>query len=237
MGKVSLLKMATDGVWEACLERERQGKISIARFNEGMHMNYLGIGARGDASGRTEPHQEDSQLGNMRDNGGYAAGDDELCQGVDKEGDMPDRTGSFLISPSTYSAELLVTDDDQSPLITMTAIRDVGRFVAAALNLKEWQHDMNIKGDTQRLDQILAMLEATRSSKYKVVKLSSQQIQDQINALCMPQEMMKGLWLELKLMLTRNADGEGFLRGNVNTMCPEIEATRIQEYIEWAWEY
>lgn len=80
--KVRLPEMATEYVWEACLERERQGKLSVARFNEGMHMDYLGIGAREVIAGSDEAQQ----LADMRENGGYASGDDELCQGVDKEG-------------------------------------------------------------------------------------------------------------------------------------------------------
>lgn len=44
----------------------------------------------------------------------------------------------------------------------MTTIRDVGRFVAAALDLEEWEHDMNIEGDTLHLGHVLTMFDAAR---------------------------------------------------------------------------
>lgn len=229
--KVGLLKTNVQGVWDACLRSEHHGNIKVARFNHGMHMNYTGIGAR-DAMPDQDQHK---LLESMQRNGGYAEGDDIVYHGVDKDGDMADQSGAFLISPSSCTAEMPMTEHGGYPSLTMTTIRDVGRFVAAALDLEEWQHDMNIAGDKLPLDEILRIVETVKKRKFDVKKLSARQLQDEISGLQMPQDMMKGMWLELKLMVTRNAKDEGILDGVVNRMCAQVQPTMIQEYIEQAW--
>lgn len=229
--KVDLLKMNVQGVWDACLRSEHQGEIKVARFNHGMHMNYTGIGAW-DAMSVQDQHK---LLESMKRNGGYVQGDDVVCHGVDKDGDMADQSGAFLVSPSSCIAEIPMTEPGEYPSLTMTTIRDVGRFVAAALDLEQWQHDMNNAGDTLPLDEILCIIETVKNRKFDVKNLSGRQLQDEISGLQMPQDMMKGMWLELKLMITRNAKDEGVLDGVVNRMCAQIQPTRIRDYIDNIW--
>lgn len=228
--KVRILKMKMNGLWEACLQRERQDQITVARFNHGIHMNYIGVGRRESVG----PMDEQKLLEEMRENGGYAEGDDAICQGVEKDGDMADGSGAFLISPSTCTAELPLTEEGEYPLVTMTTIRDEGRFVAAALGLGTWQHDMNVVGDTLPLDQILQLVESATKRNFNMKHLHAEQLSEEIASLQMPQDIMKIMWLELKLMMTRNASDEGYLTPVVNELCPQIKPTSICDYVELA---
>ena len=163
--EVELLKLMEPR--HAASRRAEGTGTRVSSFNTGMHMNYLGIGAR-----QVEDLSEEEQLQRLIDGGGYASSDDEITQGCDKAGDMPDGLGGFLVSPATATAELPMTDDGEYPRMTMTMIRDVGRFVAAALDLPQWSQEMNMAGDTLPLDQIVALAEAATERTFSVRKIS-----------------------------------------------------------------
>lgn len=61
---------------------------------------------------------------------------DEAYAGVDREGDIPGGSGSFLISMKNGLVEMPVKDDGTSPKVTLTEIGNIGRFVAVGLELE-----------------------------------------------------------------------------------------------------
>jgi len=202
---VDLLAAAKAPVWEAC---EKSG-IEWSRFNVGSFMNYLGIGC-----GQNE---------------------DEACAGVDREGDMPDGSGSFLVSMVSNSVELLVKDDGAVPRVTMTEIGDVGRFVARALELEDWERDMDIVGDTVRLDEVVEIAERVTGKRFDVNRLGRREMEKQLETLVDESDMLKRMWVQLKIMMLGDEVGCGVLNPVANKLCPGVRAVSIEGYLTKYW--
>jgi hypothetical protein len=205
--QVTWLKEAKTPVWVAC---EKSG-IEWARFNIGSFMNYLGIGC--------------SKL---------AAEEDEACAGIDREGDIPDGSGSFLISLASGTAELLKKDDGTCPRITLTEMNNIGEFVAASLDLEKWERDMNIVGSTIRLDKLLIIAEIATKKKFKTVDLTKEDLETQVQALD-ETDFMKRLWIDLKLMVLDDESGKGYLEPVVKRLCPDVKAVDVETYLAKYW--
>lgn len=205
---VDLLAAAKVPVWEAC---EKSG-IEWSRFNVASFMNYLGIGC-----GQNE---------------------DEACAGVDREGDMPDGSGSFLVSMVSNSVELLVKDDGAVPRVTMTEIGDVGRFVARALELEDWERDMDIVGDTVRLDEVVEIAERVTGKRFDVNRLGRREMEKQLETLVDESDMLKRMWVQLKIMMLGDevgCFGCGVLNPVANKLCPGVRAVSIEGYLTKYW--
>lgn len=227
--RMELLNATMEGVWEACLDRERQGFIRVAQFNHGLHMNHLGVGAKPVLDG-----SDVKKLQLYTKGKGWAEGDDAVSQGVDKTADMPDGSGCFLWSPAAALAELLVKDDGRYPMLTMTLISDVGRFVGAVLDAG-WKHNMTIAGETICVDKVSRLVEAAIGRKLDTTTLTAEQLREERANLKMPEQSIKGLWVDLKLLILREKEDEIVLHGSVNKLCPHIKPTRLEEYLKQSW--
>lgn len=205
--KVDLLAAAKQPVWESC---DRSG-IEWTRFNVGSFMNYLGIGCGGNEDG--------------------------ACAGVDREGDMPDGSGSFLISMVSNTAELLIKNDGKAPRITMTEIGDVGKFVARALGLEKWEKDMDIVGETVRLDEVVGIAQRVTGKRFDVQQLGRKDLEKQLEILVSEKDMLKRMWVQLKMIMLDDEVGCGVLEPVVNQMCPGVKAFSVEEYMTkyWGW--
>ena len=95
-------------------------------------MNYLAIG---------------------KDFGGDAERKSDATQNLD---DM-----SIIWDIANKAVEMPVKDNGKAPRITLTDIRDIGRFVAAACELSEgrWQTSMEMAGDTIDADEVTRIIE------------------------------------------------------------------------------
>jgi hypothetical protein len=132
--------------------------------------------------------------------------------------------------------------------ITTTSIRDVGRFVAAALDLesRQWEGCMGIKGVDVTFQEIKDMLRNT----------AAPQIEDGIVTREMCEEKGKNFEMELSNGFSLNAflgrmvaqmvaascdgkEGEGIVEGKVNRLLAErgldVEARDIGEYLKEVW--
>lgn len=205
--KVTMLNMAKPPVWEAC----ERSNIQWARFNVGMFMNYLGIGC-----------SDDKEV------------EEKACAGVDREGDMPDGSGAFLISLSSATAEIPMREDGGYPGMTFTEIDNVGEFVAAALELESWETDMNIVGSNIRFDELLELCEEVRGKKFVVTPLAKSGLEKEISSLESPLSL-KQLWLELKLQTATDIFGEVIFEPVVNSLCPQVKAVDVETYLRKYW--
>lgn len=231
---ITVMRMGTEGVWEACEKAQRETGMQCARFNCGGFMNYFGIGAHPPA--RQQQQLTDEELvEQLRQGGGYAAGEDAGEQGVDRDGDMADGSGCYLLNPRGLCAEVPLSPSGGYPRFTTTTLRDVGKFVAAALELKTWEGEMNIVGDTVRLDEMIRVTEALLGKKLAVETISPAELDKQIGQLRMPDDFMKLLWLELKREHAKDEVGNGVLDGNVNRMCPHVKPVSFKEYMHAQW--
>ncbi|PKX92407.1 NmrA-like family protein [Aspergillus novofumigatus IBT 16806] len=226
---VSATKGAVEGVWEECMRF--QDKIECTRFNHGSYMNYLGHGIFPNPE---PPLPEDKQLIRLQEGGGYAKGEDEACQGLHRQGDMKDGSGAFLISLKNGIAELPQTDDGKWPRITLTTMRDVGRFVAYSLELPRWEPSMTMVGETLTMGELLTHAEAVAKRKLDVTVVNSKSLERKLKSVS-SDDFMAWLWVELKLAYCRDRLDEGYLEPVVNRLCPEVKPTSVKEYLQSHW--
>lgn len=144
-------------------------------------MNYLGHGIYPFPS--ESESDEATALVQLKKGGGYILGEDEACQGLQRQGPLTDQSGAFLIELKNGIAELPIKDDGQWPRITMTSMRDVGRFVAASLNVPKWEENMSMAGDTLTMGELLAHAEAVTGKKFKVVILKREDLEKRLAGL------------------------------------------------------
>lgn len=226
---VSTLKWTSEGVWDECLKKKDQ--IECGRFNTGSFMNYIGLGMFPTPSKMTQQ----MELQQMASNGGYASGEDEVCQGLLRQGDLNDKSGAFLIGLKNAIAELPQKDDGTWPRITMTSLRDIGRFFVASLALPVWEEDMSMVGETLTMGELLAHAEAVTGKKFNVDVVSRADLEKSMRLLA-PDDFMGKLWAEFKLAYIRDLEDEVVLKPVLNGLCPEIEPMGVRRYMEMFWD-
>lgn len=186
---------------------EKSG-MEWSRFNVGVFMNYLGIGSSDD--------------------------DEEATAGVDRSGDMPSKDGTILVSLGSAMAEIPLTEDGQIPRVHLSEMNNIGEFVAAALELDKWERDMNIVGSIIRLDGLLRIAEDVTGKKFEVTKLPKEELVREISTFG-PDDFVKQLWVEYKLLLTADKIGDSLLEPVVNTLCPRVKALDVETYLRKYW--
>lgn len=217
-----------EGVWDECLKNKNE--IECAKFNQGAYMNYIGHGIYSTPS----KVADDAALELMSAGHGYMPGEDEACQGLLRQGDLADGSGGFLIGLRNGIAELPVKDDGSWPRITMTTMRDVGRFFVASLELPKWEEYMSMVGETLTMGELLAHAEAVTGKKFLVNRLTRAYLEKRLSELA-PDDYMAQMWTEFKLAYTRDLDDEMVLKPVVNELCPEVQPIGVREYMEKYW--
>lgn len=195
-------------------------------------MNYLGHGIY------PVPSQPESDkataIGQLTKGGGYILGEDEACQGLQRQGPLADQSGAFLVGLRNGIAELPIKDNGQWPRITMTSMKDVGRFVAASLNVPKWKENMSMAGDTLTMGELLAHAKAVTGKKFRVVILKREDLEKRLASLAQ-NDFMGQMWAEFNLAYTRDLEDEVVLHPTVNSLCPEVKPTSVREYMEMFW--
>lgn len=190
-------------VWDAVKESVSQGKIDAALFPCGMFMNYLGIGA---------PKEEEARAG-FREGPMVFHLDDK-------------KTGPWV--------EIPVNDEDGSfPSVTMTDIRDVGKFVAAALDMDEpWGgRELGMAGETVNLADIVELCKKYVSKDIQVKTVSVSELQRKIDSLD-PSDILARVELEYPMVCGR---GGSVVKATLNELCPEVKPTRIEDFLKKYW--
>jgi len=85
---------------------------------------------------------------------------------------MPDGSGSFLLWSDSATTELPRKNCGICARMTLTEMNNLGEFVAASLDLNEWQRDMSIGGPTIRSDELLLSAQRITSNRVKTVVLT-----------------------------------------------------------------
>jgi len=209
---------------------ENEDKIEFARFNNGMFMNYFGLGI---FNPRTSPDSEVT-LQEMTDGEGYAGHVDEAVQGLHPDGDLKDNSGAFLLALTSGIAEVPVTDDGQWPTLVVSNIKDIGDFVAASLDLPKWERNMNIVGDSLTMGELLEIAAEVTGKKFDVSKVTAVELKKHQAGL-QPHQFMEQIWAELKLSYCRNEDGCTVFEPVVNGLCPDVKPVSVREYLQTHW--
>ncbi|KAH6974079.1 hypothetical protein EDB80DRAFT_869425 [Ilyonectria destructans] len=210
---------------------QAEGHDEFANFNHGSFMNCIGHGIfppSGPESG------EVTTLDQLRKGFGYKSGEDEACAGLHRQGPLADKSGAHLIGMRNGIAELPIKDDGTWPRITFTTLPDVGRFVAASLDLPKWEEDMSMAGDTLTMGELLSHAESVTGKRFNVTVLNREDLEEKLENT--PQDDFMGrLWTDFDLAHIRDREDEGVLRPVVNGLCPEVQPISVREYVEKYW--
>ncbi|KAH7357960.1 hypothetical protein B0T11DRAFT_98220 [Plectosphaerella cucumerina] len=226
---VPSMAWAIGGLREECVKH--QSKLEIGFFNQGSFMNYFGLGTFTTPEAE-EP--EDVALEKYRIGWGYKAGEDAAAEGVQRQGPLADGSGAFLLGLKNGIAELPVRDDGEWPRITLTTSRDVGKFVAASLDLPKWELEMGMSGDTVTMGELLEAAETITGKKFQVTKITRQGLEKKLAATA-EDDFMTRLWIDTNLAYTRDREDEVVLRPTLNRLCPDVKTVSAREYMEKCW--
>lgn len=94
---------------------------------------------------------------------------------------------------------------------------------------------MTTAGDTLALEEVVALAEAVTEKKFEVTQLSATQVEGQKSSLEMPRDILKDMWLDMKLLCLRNPKDGFVLKPVVNRMCLNVEPTDVQRYLADVW--
>lgn len=195
-------------------------------------MNYLGHGVFPVSKLASE---EGDVLRTMQQGQVYKAGEDSACEGLQRCGPLSDGSGGYLIGLKSGIAELPIRPDGQWPRITLTTMGDVGRFVAASLDLPAWSGRMDMAGETVTMDQLLRHAEEVTGKTFRVTALQADGIRRKI-ATFSSGDFSGLLWSDLDLAYTRDRDDEAVLQPVLNRPFPDIRPIPIRKYLEKAWK-
>jgi len=146
-----------------------------------------------------------------------------------------ERDGEWFFYTSSCEAELPLTTDGKYPRITLTAVEDIGKFIARSIELPEgsWETTSYMAGETLGMDQVVALAEKVMLRKWEVRNISPEDLERQIEALEKEGEAGAGrkMWAQLGLSYSRDKEGEGWLMGKLNELFPDVEPLSVEGYL------
>ena len=172
------------------------------RFECGIFMNYLGFGVSAE---RGKGKLREEALGGRE-------GEEEVY---------------YYVTESR--AELPVMADEETfPRITMTAIEDVGVFVAKALDLEKWETVSCMVGETLRMDEVVRIVEKVMGKKWEIMTVAPAEWEERIR--CEKDEVKK-FWAQLGLIYSRDKVGQGVLEPRLNENFPDVKPLTVEQYM------
>lgn len=196
---------AKNTVWRAVQASMNQGRIDAARFPCGMFMNYLAIGIPDD-SVRTDA----------------LAGFSE---------------GPFLIhleDPRASWIEVPLRADGTFPELTMTDIRDVGRFIVAALDLDEpWAgRELGMAGDTLSFTDLAMLCEKYTGRPIETRTITEQELRSKLG--CIPSDQIIPR-MECQLAIVCSLGGS-VVSPTLNLLC-SLQPLTVEQYLQRYWAH
>ena len=146
-----------------------------------------------------------------------------------------------LIDIGAGHALVPVTDQGQPARMSMCELGDVGRFVAAALDLDKWEDEMSMVGSTTTMDEVVWMAERM-GRLMRTETVTKEQAQQRIAGFDQqlekdsPAEAMKGKMLaQMMECLCDDQVGSGIVKPLLNELCPQVQPLAFDEYITMYW--
>ncbi|KAK5789911.1 hypothetical protein VI817_007198 [Penicillium citrinum] len=193
---------AKNEVWNEVQASVDQGRIDAARFPCGMFMNYLGIGC---------PDGENR----VKALAGFQEGPYMIYL---------DRQPSWV--------EVPIRADGTTPSLSMTDIRDVGKFVVAALDLQEpWAgRELGFSGDTLSFDELVSLCEKHTGRAVEARRVTTDELKSRLSSVS-PDEFIKRMEIQLSIVCAH--DGS-VVEPTLNSMS-SVNPTTVDKYLQHYW--
>ena len=141
----------------------------------------------------------------------------------------------FIWDVENMHAEIPLTEKGDIPRITLTELRDVGKYVSFACDLPfgQWKQDMGMAGDTRTMDEVVTIIEKVRGRKMEIAYRPLEKISNERKAASDP---VKKFWLELEEAYARDRDDEGFFATPLNDMAEgQVKPLSVDDYVKKYW--
>ncbi|KAL4892147.1 hypothetical protein BDV59DRAFT_180938 [Aspergillus ambiguus] len=138
-----------------------------------------------------------------------------------------------LNDPQGPWVEVPVQSDGSFPSLTMTDIRDVGRFVVAALEMREpWNgRQLGMAGDTIGLAEVIGLCEHYVGKKIEVRPVTQSQLEERLHSFG-PDDFLSRLDCQYTMLCGR---GGCVVEPTLNALCPQIRPVSVKMFLEAFW--
>ncbi|KAI4181426.1 MAG: hypothetical protein L6R41_006633 [Letrouitia leprolyta] len=158
--------------------------------------------------------------------GGMIASGIGLRSGIGAEGD-------YLLHIPQKRAQIPCTLNGQPGVICMTSAQDVGRFVAAALNVQQWPPELRMCGDRMNISRLVQIAEAVRGVQFEKAQHNTQSMESALQLARSAGEIQAQL-RAITLIATANGRFD-FASPNLNTMVAVVPK-RFHVWLQEAWQ-
>lgn len=145
------------------------------------------------------------------------------------------REGPFMFNVEEGTVDIPLKADGSYPRVTMTEIGDIGRFVAAALDLDKWEPEMPMAGDTLGFGEVVRLAEKATGRKFTIMETTKEQLQKEKDGL-RPEDWIRNMECSYAMLFCDDQDGETVLDPLLNRLCPQVNPIKIKEYLQKYWE-
>jgi nucleoside-diphosphate-sugar epimerase len=133
----------------------------------------------------------------------------------------------FLIDMKKRTA---LIPGDGSQKVVFTNMRDVGKFVAASLDLQHWDPDSRIVGDEKSYAEVVDLAENITAASFEKTHYPESQIKTVLAGNPDPEQLFFHQFMQLIV------DGGLEFKANVNWKFPDIKPVSVEEYLTKYWK-
>lgn len=144
------------------------------------------------------------------------------------------REGPYLFGVKDGWAEIPLKSDGSYPRLTMTEIGDVGRFVAAALDLEKWESEMSIAGDVLGFGDVVRLAEQVTGRTFRIKEVTKDEFKKEVDGLA-PADWVRNMECSYSMIFCDDVDGETALDPLLNRLCPQVKPITVREYLRKYW--
>ncbi|RPB12147.1 NAD(P)-binding protein [Morchella conica CCBAS932] len=144
------------------------------------------------------------------------------------------QAGSLLADIDKGKARIPVLDNaDTDIYICLTAVEDVGRFVARCLDIEDWPDQLRMCGERLTLSELVKTIEEIRGQALDVTRLTIDDLNDKFMDAEEVQDSGEAFQLEVMMAVHR---GEfDFPMANVNKMFPKFKPIPLKSWLQDLW--
>lgn len=140
------------------------------------------------------------------------------------------------------SVEMPIKEDGTAPRITLTDIRDIGRFVAAACELPDglWRRSMEMVGETIDADEVTRLIEEASGQTFKRKTVDRAALEKRVSEIKgigrNREEIVIKMISQIELTMLEDREGMTIMRPILNELCPHVQPTSVREFVAHCWK-